>query len=217
MQSHGAFARPNPVVEFQSLRDRFPAPMRRLLPASLRQTLSSLYWVSNDLRDFLAEFVGWLPSHSARLLLLRAMLRMDIGRGASVHRNCRMYHPRSIAIGPHSVVNRDVLLDGRMGLRIGSNVSISEGAAIWSLEHDPSSPTFQERGARVTIEDHVFIGARAVVLPGVTVGRGAVVGAGAVVTRDVEPLAIVAGVPAREIGRRAFQPAYVLNYRKFMG
>jgi galactoside O-acetyltransferase len=55
--------------------------------------------------------------------------------------------------------------------------------------------------APIEIEDDVWIGAGAIVLPGVTVGRGAVIGAGAVVTRSVEALSIVAGVPAREIGK----------------
>jgi len=54
----------------------------------------------------------------------------------------------------------------------------------------------------VVIEDHVWIGMRAIILPGVRIGRGAVVAVGAVVTRDVEPLTVVAGVPARVIGSR---------------
>ena len=57
-----------------------------------------------------------------------------------------------VQIGAHSIVNRNVLLDGRMGLIIGDNVSISEGAAIFTLEHDPNSADFAERGAAVTIE-----------------------------------------------------------------
>ena len=58
------------------------------------------------------------------------------------------------------------------------------------------------RYAEVVIEDDVWIGSRATILAGVTVGRGAIVGAGAVVTRSVPPMAIVAGVPARVIGQR---------------
>jgi len=104
-----------------------------------------------------------------------------------------------------------------MGLYIGSNVSISEGTAIFTLEHDPNSPTFDNRGAPVRIADYVFLGARAIVLPGVTIGEGAVVGAGAVVTRDVAPFTIVAGVPAKPIGQRSRDLAYSLDYRKFLG
>jgi maltose O-acetyltransferase len=54
----------------------------------------------------------------------------------------------------------------------------------------------------VSIEDYVWLGARAVILPGVTVGRGAVVAAGSVVTKNVPPLTIVAGIPARPVGMR---------------
>jgi len=140
-----------------------------------------------------------------------------IGPYSSVHRGCRFYCPKGVRIGGHSVINREVLLDGRMGLLIDDNVSISEGVAILTLEHDPNSPSFASRGATVHISDRVFIGARAIILPGVTAGEGAVVAAGAVVTRDVAPYTIVGGVPARVIGERTHELTYVLHYRKFMG
>ena len=103
------------------------------------------------------------------------------------------------------------------GLRIGDNVNISEGVAIFTLEHDPNSLEFASRGAEVRIGNRVFIGARAIILPGVTVGEGAVVAAGAVVTKDVRPFAIVGGVPARSIGNRTRDLTYELDYRKFLG
>ncbi len=64
----------------------------------------------------------------------------------------------------------------------------------------------------VVIGDHVWIGARALICPGVTIGEGAVVGAGAVVTRDVAPYAIVAGNPARVIGQRTRDLHYRTRY-----
>jgi len=73
----------------------------------------------------------------------------------------------------------------------------------------------------VVIGDRVWIGYRAIVLPGVTIGEGAVVGAGAVVTKDVEPYEIVAGNPARKIGSRSLENglvfSYDLNYKPWMG
>jgi acetyltransferase-like isoleucine patch superfamily enzyme len=203
--------------DYQQRSSRLSPRLRRLIPFGLRSFLTKLYWHWYDARDSIAEAVGWLPSHGLRLLLYRRFLRISIGQRTSIHRNCRFYRPSGVSIGSHSIINRDVLLDGRMGLQIGDNVSVSEGAAIITLEHDPNSPTFETRGAAVRIGDRVFVGARAILLPGVAIGEGAVVAAGAVVTRDVEPFVIVAGVPARPIGQRRHDLTYTLDYRKFLG
>jgi maltose O-acetyltransferase len=64
----------------------------------------------------------------------------------------------------------------------------------------------------VRIEDYVFVGTRALILPGVTIGRGAFVGAGTVVTKDVAPFAIVAGCPAKQIGSRPANLQYEIRY-----
>jgi acetyltransferase-like isoleucine patch superfamily enzyme len=68
--------------------------------------------------------------------------------------------------------------------------------------HDIHAPRFNDVAGFVAIEDHVWIGARAIVLPGITLGRGAVVAAGSVVTKNVAPMTIVAGVPAKPVGVR---------------
>ena len=198
-------------------RRAIPEAWRRRFPPVLKRVLSKSFWLWYDFRDFLAEAVGWLPFHTLRLVLYRHVLGIYIGDYTSIHRGCRFYCPSAIEIGEHTVINRDVLLDGRTGLKIGHNVSISEGTVILTLEHNPNSPTFENRGAPVYIGDHVFVGARAMVLPGVTIGQGAVVAAGAVVTHDVAPFAIVAGVPARLIGHRRQDLAYTLDYSKFLG
>lgn len=106
-------------------------------------------------------------------------------------------------IGANSVVGIDAILDGRGGIVIGRNVNLSSEVAIWTAEHDVNHPLFQMRLGDVTIEDHAWLSFRVTVLPGVTVGKGAVVAAGSVVTKDVPPFAIVAGVPAKQVGARA--------------
>lgn len=201
---------------YDQSRQKAPGWAKRL-PKFLRNALVKAYWLRYDLRDYVAESIGTLLSHSLRLFLYRHLAGIRIGPYTSIHRRCRFYAPTGVSIGPHNVVNRAVLLDGRSGLTIGANVSISEEVMLLSLEHDPNSPEFATRGGPVVIEDYVFIGARATILPGVRVGKGAVVAAGAVVTKDVPNYQIVGGVPARPIGQRSPDLRYSLVYRKFLG
>lgn len=115
-------------------------------------------------------------------------------------------------------------IDGRVapGTRIGAFCSVAPGACIGGSQHpttDVSTHPFlyyANRGFRasddeaaraalnlpVVIEDDVWLGANCVIMPGVTVHRGAVVGAGAVVTKDVEPYGVAVGVPARIVRKR---------------
>jgi maltose O-acetyltransferase len=82
-------------------------------------------------------------------------------------------------------------------LSIGKCVCINDGVKILTASHDVSDPGWSSIAKAIVIEDYVWIATNAIILPGVTLGRGAVVGAGAVVTKDVPPLGIVAGNPAR--------------------
>ena len=85
-----------------------------------------------------------------------------------------------------------------------------------TLGHDPRSATFEDRGGDVVIGDRVWIGYRAIILPGVTIGEGAVVGSGAVISKNVDPYAIVAGNPARKIGERPKDLVYECDYRPWL-
>ena len=157
---------------------------------------------------------GWtsLPSRRVRRAYLRVWLG-QLGVGTGVQMGCRFLNGRKVFFGERNVINFGCLFDGRkFSIRTGSDVSIGPEASILTLGHDPQSPGFEDRGGEVAIGDRVWIGFRALVLPGVKLGEGAVVAAGAVVTRDVEPFAIVAGVPARPIGERNRNLDYRLNY-----
>jgi len=159
-------------------------------------------WYALDCRDLLLRVIDHLPTNRARIDAYR-ILGMQIGPYARFGRHCLVLGgPQRICIGRGSVINRGVTLDGRFPLTIGANVSISIYTVILTLQHEINSPDFHLAGAPVTIGDRVFIGTRAMIMPGVTIGEGSVVAAGAVVTKDVEPFAIVAGVPAKRIGAR---------------
>jgi acetyltransferase-like isoleucine patch superfamily enzyme len=114
-----------------------------------------------------------------------------------------------ISIGPGTYINRGTFIDATESIIIGRNVAIGPGCYITDHDHGSdgsAAPLALPMISRTTrIEDQAWIGAHAVILKGVTIGRGAVVGAGSVVTRSVAPGARVAGVPAHEL--RVAQPA----------
>lgn len=156
-------------------------------------------------------FLSHVPSYRLRSFYLRRILGIRLGRGVAIHMGC-FITGRNISIGDHTVVNRRVHLDGRKPLRIGSNVSISPECYFATLDHRTDSVDFETEEGPVAVGDYAWIGARAIILPGVELGEGAVVGAGAVVTKPVPPYAIVAGVPAKTVGQRARGLRYTLKY-----
>ncbi len=157
----------------------------------------------------LLHLVGHVPFHWFRKLVYR-MGGMTIGRGSTVHMGVRFYDPRNIVIGEDSVIGERTVLDGRGVLKIGNHVDIASEVMIYNSEHDVHDPEFKPQTADVHIDDYAFVGPRVIILPGVKIGEGAVVAAAAVVTKDVPPYAIVAGVPAKTIGERR---AKDLNYK----
>ena len=143
-----------------------------------------------------------VPIHHYRRWVYR-LFGMQIGRGSSIHMGLTLYNPAHITIGNDTIIGEKCTLDGRAMLRIGNHVDIASEVMIYNSEHDVQDPAFKAIQAPVVIEDYVFIGPRAIILPGVTIRRGAVVAAGAVVTKEVAEDTIVAGVPAKVIGKRA--------------
>lgn len=147
------------------------------------------------------------------------------GRHSVIHHSVRMDTPpyRQFRLGDYSVIETgacinnavgDVVIGNhtRVGLHntiigpviIGSHVNLAQGITVTALNHNfaDTSKRIDEQGVNtmpVTIEDDVWIGANAVVLPGVRIGTHAVVAAGAIVTKDVPPHSLVAGVPAKVI------------------
>ena len=176
------------------------------------------------MRPFLSEIrlfccnhiVSHIPSHRLRMLFYRKIMRFNLGERATVFLNCRFDCANGLTIGSTSVINQGCRLDSRGGLCIGNNVSISEQVCILTADHDPNTPDFRGRVRPVVIEDHVFIGTRAMILPGVTLYRGAIIAAGAVVSRNVKAMDIVGGVPARSIGTRNPGISYMAEYSRFL-
>lgn len=156
--------------------------------------------------------IAELPSHTVRLGFYRKVMQFEIGARSYIFIGARFDCRGGFSLGDHSVVNARCRLDNRGTLRIGHNVSVSSEVCLVTADHDPQSESFAGRNRPVTIEDYVFIGTRAIVLPGCTIGRGAIVAAGSVVTKNVEPFTIVAGNPARPVGERPQNLSYQLDY-----
>ena len=120
----------------------------------------------------------------------------------------KAYHQNTMRIGAGSWIGQMAFLHSAGGIVLGTRVGIGPGVKIITSRHelpqDLGTPIMDGplAFAPVRIEDGADVGVGAVILPGVSIGRGAQVGAGAVVTTDVAAGAIVAGVPARQIGAR---------------
>ena len=112
---------------------------------------------------------------------------------------------QNLHIGEGTIIGDRSILDARRGIYIGKNVNFSSNVKIWSYQHDHSDPYFnctEQKVGPVYIEDRAWIGPDVTILHSVTIGEGAVVAAGAVVTKDIPPFSIVAGIPAKVIGER---------------
>ena len=167
----------------------------------------------------LKRFVDWLimnqvetrPRWYVRML---APLYQHRGRHSVIHRSVRMDTPpyRQFRLGSYSVIESGACINNAVGdviigdhTRVGlHNVNLAQGITVTALNHNFTEPgkRIDEQGVStmpVTIEDDVWIGANAVILPGVAIGTHSVVAAGAIVTKDVPPRSLVAGVPAKVI------------------
>lgn len=161
------------------------------------------------------ELIMKIPFHWIRDKYLDKRLQSR-GKNVEICRNVEIRKPWNISIGNNCVINKNVLLDGRGGnIRIGDCVDIAQDARIWTAQHDYNSPTYEIIGKDVIIEDYVWVASNVTILPGVKIGKGAVLATGCVVTKDVEPYAIMGGIPAKKIGERNHNLQYKLGEKRW--
>jgi maltose O-acetyltransferase len=166
-------------------------------PLRYSRTERAIVWISTHLMPLFTRLLISDRINTAvwRLLGCRVAGRSRIRTGTQIN------VPFKVTIG------RNCLLHGnfktRGGLQIGDGVEMVEDVLVSTQSHDTDSHEFQSVYEPVKIEDFCWIGPRAVVLQGVTLGTGTVVGANAVVTRSTQPWQVYAGIPARAIKKRA--------------
>jgi len=169
------------------------------------------------------SFLLWLVSRLWGINGINKLLLFSGGKtafilrkfGARIGKNCDIHSPliihnafkdySNLIIGEHCHIGKDVFLDLKDKIIIGSHLAIGMRTTI--LTHTgvvPTSPLKEKlpySQAPVFIEDGVYIGAQVIILKGVTIGKESIIAAGSVVTRDVLPHSTVAGVPARQISK----------------
>ena len=154
-----------------------------------------------DFKLMILRWIGHIPSHLVRVNIYR-LAGIKIGKGSTIHMWASFFQPNNIKIGEDTIIGNNAFLDGRAGLVIGNHVDIASEVMIYNSEHDIESGDFKAKEEDVIIDDYVFIGPRAIILPGVRVEKGAIIAAGAVVSKNVPKYDIVGGIPANKIGVR---------------
>lgn len=148
--------------------------------------------------------IGVFPSCHIRKKIY-GLLGAKIEKNVVFHFKTEIRHPIGLECGEGTIIGDNALLDARNGILMGKNVNLSSNVSIYTEQHDHRDPQFSCTNLynkEVVIGDRVWIGSNVIVLPGVKIGEGAVCCAGCVVTKDVEPYAVVAGVPARKVNER---------------
>ncbi|MBA0263890.1 acyltransferase [Stenotrophomonas maltophilia] len=149
--------------------------------------------------------------------LILCLMGAKVGTGVTIHRSVRLFEFGSLEIGANTTINPWCFLDNRGGLKIGNNVNISHSVRIYSMGHDVDDPACAVFSHPVVIEDDAWIFPSCLVMPGVTVGKGAVLYPGSVVVRDVPAYAVVGGNPARVIRERKRDQRYCAAFPVWFG
>lgn len=147
---------------------------------------------------FLNSVISHIPCWTIRKYIY-ILLGMKIDKGSRICMRTRIMEPWNIVIGRNTIINEACIIDGRGGLRIGSNCSISAEAIIYTASHKTDSNDFGYFEEETVIGDGVWIGARTVILPGSVIEDYVVIGACSVVICGIyQSNAIYVGIPAKK-------------------
>lgn len=155
---------------------------------------------------YLIHRIKMFPSHAVRNWVYRNIYLVDKHKTSVIYFGCEIRSGVNLHIGKGSIIGDNCILDARQGIYIGENVNLSSEVHLWTEAHDVNDPYFRSMPCNhgpIHIGNRVWLGSNVTVLDKVNIGEGAVVCSGAVVTKDVEPYTIVAGIPARKIGERS--------------
>lgn len=144
---------------------------------------------------------SWNPFMGIKIALLK-MFGARIGRGLIIKNNVNIKFPWKLTIGDDCWIGEGVWIDNLDMVTIGNDVCISQGAMLLTGNHDYTQPSMPYRNAPIRIDSGAWIGAKAVLCPGVNVYANAILTVGSVATTDMQPATIYQGNPAKEIRKR---------------
>ncbi len=141
-----------------------------------------------------------------RFLFFKAVFK-KLGKDVLIDYSCYFRYPSKISIGNNVAINRGCKffgsrLAGNYTIKIGNNVAIGPEVTLLGAGHDYTRLSLPDSGGNIIIKDNVWIGACCTIIHGVTVGEGSVIAAGSLVTKNIPPYVIVAGIPAKIIKKR---------------
>ena len=145
--------------------------------------------------------------HNIRYILAKQMFN-QIGKGVLIRPGAVFGSGRNVKIGDYSKIGINCRIQCAATLTIGNHVGIASDVQIIDVNHsfaDTTVPILTQGWLEprpIVIEDDVWIGARSILLPGITIGKGSIIGAGSVVTKNIPPFSIVGGNPAKVIKSR---------------
>ncbi|AHJ28638.1 WcaF family extracellular polysaccharide biosynthesis acetyltransferase [Nodularia spumigena CS-584] len=161
------------------------------------------YW-----KQLLWYFVGsplvessWLPITSVKVGILR-IFGASIGEGVRIKPGMRVKFPWRLTLGDYVWIGEDAWIDNLAPVTIESHACISQGVYLCTGNHDWSDLNFELKIAPIYIQESSWIGAKSVIGPGVTIGKGAVLTIGGVAAKSLASMTIYAGNPAEPIKER---------------
>lgn len=150
-------------------------------------------------------FTSWLvPFRGLKIQLLR-LFGAKVGRGVNIKPRVNIKYPWHLSIGDDAWIGEGVWIDSLTTVSIGSNAVLSQGAMLLTGNHNYKKPGFDLVVKDIVLEDGVWIGAKAIVCPGVTCKSHSILAVGSVATRDLEAYTIYQGNPAVEVRKRVIE------------
>lgn len=150
----------------------------------------------------------WFLPRSLGMGWKRVLLRTfgaKMGKNSNVYRSAKVYYPANLVMGDNTCLASDVECYNVAPIILEDNVTVSQGSFLCTASHDIEDPMHPLVTAPIVLKDQSWVGARAFIGMGVTIGQGAVVGATASVYKDVEEWTVVGGNPAKFIKKRVIK------------